>query len=63
MGYFGFGAVFLCVGMLWAMYVNTRSASSDDGMSAYSLFNSDVRKMDGDIDMNDVDQQLRRGRI
>lgn len=29
--------------------------------SAYSIFNKDVEKLDGDIDMQDVDRQLRTG--
>ena len=60
---YGFGIVFFIVSLLLGMYFNTTTKKSSDTPSAYSVFNRNFERIQGDRDAGSVDKQLRGGQV
>lgn len=58
--YYGFGIVFFSVSLLCFIVWNTNTRRHG-GMSAYSVFNKNFERIEGDVDPQALQQQLMRG--
>lgn len=58
----GVGPLFLLGAILAVMLTNLGTRRPGEA-SAYSIFNPGVRRLPGQLDMDAVDQQIRRGNI
>lgn len=57
-----FGLVFLIVSALVGMYLNTRTTPKVKGeVSAYSVFNKDCKSIDGSLNADQFDKEIRGG--
>lgn len=58
-----FGLVYLAVSMLYFIVRNTGTSSGAVGerKSAYSVFNENCERLQGDIDPTAIDRQIRSG--
>lgn len=58
----GLGPVFILGAMIWFIFTNLGKRKEGD-VSAYSIFNADVQRLPGQLDADQIDQQIRRGQL
>ena len=60
--YYGFGMVFFAISILGVIVWNTTTGRRDGNtLSAYSVFNKNFQRLEGDVDPQALNQQLMRG--
>ena len=62
--YYGFGAPAFLLILAYLMFTNTsNNNTSNNKLSAYSVFNRNQERMTGDRDAGSLDRQLRTGQL
>lgn len=59
--YTGFGMVYLSFSILYFIIQNTSKNKNDESLSAYSVFNKNVQRLEGEMDANAIDKNIRKG--
>lgn len=60
--WFGFGTVYLALSIIILIIWNTTTKSFDSKTkSAYSIFNENCERIEGDVDMEALERQIRSG--
>ena len=57
------GPPFILIAILAAIFSNLSNSKKPGELSAYSICNEGVRRLPGQLDADDVDEQMRRGQI
>jgi hypothetical protein len=58
----GLGPVFVLVSIVYVIFSNL-GRRGDNEFSAYSIFNAGVQRLPGQLDADQIDQQVRRGQL
>jgi hypothetical protein len=59
---FELGPIYICLAIIITIFTHLGSKQEGEA-SAYSVFNPGVRRLPGQLDADDIDQQIRRGQM